>query len=77
MKQLQNYALAIAALAEAVIAFLLAIGVMSPEVGAAVTGLVAGALTVIRTFVTPVTKVAQVLDQPVGVVNDLLKKVSL
>lgn len=73
----QNYALAFAGLATAIVTFLMAIQVMSPEVGAGCTGLITAALVVIRTFVTPVAKVATVLDKPVGVVNQLLKDVKL
>jgi len=75
--KIHTHALAVATLAEAVVAFLLAIGVMSPEVGAGVTGVIAGAMLVIRSFVSPVAKTARLLGQPVEAVNDLLGKVKL
>lgn len=75
--KLQNYAIALAGLATAIVSFLMAIQVMSPEVGAALTGVIAAALVVIRQFVTPVAKVATILDQPIGLVNTLLKEVKL
>lgn len=77
IQKLQNYALAIAGLATAVVTFLMAIQVMSPEVGAGCTGLVTAALFAIRTVVSPVAKTAILLDKPVEVVNDLLKEVKL
>lgn len=77
MIKLSNYALALAGLATAIIAFLMAIQIMSPEVGAACTGIVTAALFAIRTVVSPVAKTAILLDKPVEVVNDLLKKVKL
>lgn len=77
LAKLQARALAVAGLVTAVTAALMAFQVMSPEVGAAVNGVVAAALVVIRSFVTPVAKVATVLDKPVGVVNQILKDVKL
>jgi cobalamin biosynthesis protein CobD/CbiB len=77
VKKLQGYALALAGLASATVTFLMAIQVMSPEVGAACTGLITAALFSIRMFVTPVEKVATLLEKPVGLVNQLLKDVAL
>jgi len=77
LTRLQPKAIAIAGLLTAITAALMAFQVMSAEVGAAIDGVVAASLVVIRSFVTPVEKVARVLDKPVGVVNQLLKDVKL
>lgn len=77
MVKLQGYALALAGLATAIVSFLMAIQVMSPEVGAAATGMITAALFAIRMYVTPVEKVAVLLEKPVAAVNQLLKDVTL
>lgn len=77
IRQLQDKALALTGLATALTAALMAFQVMSPEVGAGVNGLIAAALAVIRSFVSPVAKTAVLLDKPVDVVNELLGKVKL
>lgn len=77
MKKFQEQAIAIAALLQAIITVLLAFQIIEPEAGAAMTGFIAAALVVIRTFVTPVEKVATLVDKPLDVVNDLLRGIKL
>lgn len=77
MKKLQVQAIAIAGLIEAAITVALAFDQIKPEVAAGITGLVTAGLFAIRTFVTPVEKVAQLVEKPVGAVNDLLKGIKL
>ena len=67
---------ALAAFCEAVVTLLLALDVIEPELGAALTGIITAGLVLVRQVVTPVSKVATVLDKPVDVVNGLLKGVT-
>lgn len=77
LAKLQEKALAILAVVTAVTACLMAFQVMSPEVGAAIDGLVASLIIVVRSFVSPVAKTAVLLDKTVEQANDLLGKVKL
>jgi hypothetical protein len=77
MKKFHERAIAIAALLQAVVTLLLAFEVIDPQVGAAITGLIGAGLVAIRSFVTPVEKVAILTDKPFDVVNDLLKAIKL
>lgn len=64
---------AIAAFVEAVVALALAFEWLTPQQAAAATGAIAAFLVLVRGTVTPVAKVAQVIEKPVGAVNELLR----
>lgn len=70
-------AVAVATLIEALIGVAMALEWVSPEVGGSVTVAVTAALAVVQRVVTPVAKVARVLDKPVEVVDRLLERVTL
>lgn len=68
---------AIVTLIEAILGVLMATEKLEPEIGASIGTAVAAGFGLVRAVVTPVEKVAQVLDKPVGAVNDLLGRVKL
>lgn len=72
-----SISVAIATLISAILGLLMAMGIIEPEVGAALGTIVTGSLVLVRKVVTPVEKVSQVLQQPVEVVHDLLKNVTI
>lgn len=67
---------ALAAVAEALVAVALAFDWISDTQGASLTGAIAAFLVFVRQTTTAVSKVAGLVEKPVGVVNDLLKKVT-
>lgn len=77
LRRLRGQPVAVAAFLEAVVALLLALGVVDAALGAGLTGAIAAGLALVQRVVTPVEKVSKVLERPLGEVNDLLKKVKL
>jgi len=68
---------AVVTLIEAILGVLMATEVIAPEVGGPIGTAVAAGFGLVRVLVTPVEKVAKVLDQPLHVVNETLKAVRL
>lgn len=66
---------AIAAFLEALVALALAFEWLTVSQAAAATGTLAAFLVLVRGTVTPVAKVARVIEKPIEVANDLLRKV--
>jgi hypothetical protein len=67
---------ALATLLEALIALAVELDWLEPGLGGAATVTVTAAVVFVRQLVTPVAKVAKVLDQPVEAVDQLLRKVN-
>lgn len=63
---------AIATLIDAIVAFAMAMNWLHPEVGGPIMTVVTAAVTVVRKFVSPVEKVAEMLEKPVEVVSGML-----
>lgn len=68
---------AVATFLEALIVLAVELDWLEPGLGGSATVVITAAVGLVRQLVTPVAKVAKVLDQPVEAVDQLLRKVTL
>lgn len=71
------FAAALAALIEAILGILTVTEVIKPEISTPIMTAVAASVGLVKVVVTPVVKVAQVLDTTVEGANNILKGVKL